>query len=609
MLELYRSELRRFGKGVAIYGLAHLLVLAMLHQVVDVISGPSEFQIILLVWSMLSGLGLALYQFGTYRKPGRWIWLLHRPVHRAHILAALAMTALTWAVLAVALPMFTVLAFQEHVMRHVVDARHYAGAAYLALAALSAWMAGGYVMLQRSRWAFVVLVLPPILTMHQASAATVLGLGVACNALMLLLLYSVFRPSRHVGDDAAAVAGSALPLQLCIYCVLLWVGSTVFQAGQLAAGVHPQLNDNVRPDSLAAARDAMPADAIRAALATSNDPRAAAWRAMLVRQYLPWTGLDERMYLVRQHTVRGALVSNGGNFSQADNSRWTFSHDRMKYHGEGRPGRASLGWLDAGGVPFPAPPAAAEFREHVYFVGAQDLHAMAKTGRDPRHLLRLDGAEQFYSGAVELGSHRLALTTRRLVMFDETGKQLAQIRLPLPAADLESVSAARVPDGVLVSLIHGHRQRDGVPAAPQIVYLIDPAGGVQEVARRELQHDFPALYEHKDWWLSPVLYTLAGLPAVLIDNGTPADADTSRYAPLSRARPAGAWIAAAALALLSAAGACWWLRATRAMTRERLAWLAACLVLGLPALLSLMMLRPREHATVRAGRPAMAAAV
>ena len=87
---------------------------------------------------------------------------------------------------------------------------------------------------------------------------------------------------------------------------------------------------------------------------------------------------------------------------------------------------------------------------------------------------------------------------------------------------------------------------------------------------------------------------------MLVDEGVVPDYGASRFAPLLRPRPAEAWAAAIALALLSAAGAAWWTRGTRMAPRARLAWCLACLLLGVPALLSLSVLRPRTRA---AGAP------
>jgi hypothetical protein len=133
---------------------------------------------------------------------------------------------------------------------------------------------------------------------------------------------------------------------------------------------------------------------------------------------------------------------------------------------------------------------------------------------------------------------------------------------------------------------------------------------VHEVAQRALAHDFPPLFEHRDWWLSPALHALVNLPEILIDEGLVPDYGASRFEPLLRPRPPAAWAAAIALALLSSAGAAWWTRGTRMAPRARVAWCLACLLLGVPALLSLMVLRPRMRAHAsRAEAPAPARGV
>jgi len=200
-----------------------------------------------------------------------------------------------------------------------------------------------------------------------------------------------------------------------------------------------------------------------------------------------------------------------------------------------------------------------------------------------------------------------------LLLQDSGGRPaaVASVPLPLPFGDIQRVDAAPVADGTLLSFIAGNRRYDGVGAAPQVTYLVDAGGRVTEVARRELAHDFPALFEHKDWWISPILQAAVSLPDLLIDKGVVPDYGASRFAPLLLERPAVAWTAAGVLALLSGLGAIWWTRRAEVGPRARLAWCLACLLLGVPALLSLMVLQPRaaRRAPARATEPAAPAAV
>jgi hypothetical protein len=600
MLELYFSELRRFRKAASIQGFASLLILVALEQIADLPSESSWTHVVMLMLYMLSGLGLALYQFGTYRQPNRWIWLLHRPIHRGHVLAALVLAAMTLILLAVALPLFIVLATQAHFTSRVIDDRHYAGAVFLALSTLSAWLAGGYVTLNRSRWAFAILVLPLVLTLRMATAATVLGLGVGCCTLLLFLLYTVFRPSRRIGDKPGAVVANALPLQVSFYLALVWGGSMLFQLAQMLAGVYPLSSDHVPRGGHTEAVRSYPDEIIQLGLAASADPRAVAWRAGLDRDNSVSVGP-----YVRQYAVHDLITNQGRVMFSDDANLWTFSHDRMMYRGVNRRTRIDKGWLgagDGGVAPFDAQPTVVrDNHKTTYLVNAHDLHAMNAAHGTLHRVLRVDGPEQLAGGVAILGDRTLVLTNRRLVLLaPRRGRDdiIAEVRLPLPFGDVERVDAADSADGTLVSFVYGYRQTDGVADAPQVVYLVDHAGHVQQVARRELTHDFPLLFEHKDWWVSPALYALVSLPDALIDNGSIADDGASRFAQLTRPRPGTVWAAALIACLLSAAGAAWWMRHVCATPRAQLAWCVACLVLGVPGLLSLMVLRQREHAAL-----------
>jgi hypothetical protein len=609
MFDLYLSELRRFRNGAAIYGAATLLVLTLLNQLLDVATAPRELHLVMLLFYMLSGLGFAAYQFGTYRQPSRWIWLQHRPLHRAHILAAITLASMTLIALAMAVPLFVVLVTQDHFTHRVIDQRHYAGAAYLALSTLSAWLVGAYIVLHRSRWAFVILVLPVLLTMHLASFGTVLALSLLCNALLLFLVYTVFRPNRYTANDATATIATAVPLQASFYLALLWAGSMLFQVGQMLGGVHPLSSDHVPRGGYTEAVRFDPREAMLAGLAGATDPRTAAWKAALNQRNTASIGPQVRQFAVNNLvTTEGRIM-----FHDREQNMWTFSHDRRMYSGMNHRTHAWQGWYGAAGLGetglFDSQPVPVRDNRGVgYLINAHDLYEQLGTGRQLRHVLHVDGAEQLGGGIAVFGQRTALLTNRRLLILTADKVQpsvVATIALPLPFGELERADVAQIADGTLVSFVYGHRRLDGVVGAPQLTYLVDGTGTVREVARRELAHDFPMLFEHKDWWLSPVVHALVNLPQILIDKGIVPDDGVSRFEPLMRERPTAVWLAAIVAALASAAGAARWTRRARMSLRVRAAWCVACLLLGCPALLSLMVLRPREPAvTAEAKRPA-----
>jgi hypothetical protein len=612
MLEFFLSELRRLRTCAAVYGLANLVALAVLQQMVDIPNGPIGLHVLLVAFYMLSGLGLAVFQFNSYRQASRWIWLQHRPVHRARILAAFVLAAAAVIGAAVALPLCALLLITTHSTHHVIDSAHFAGAAYLALVALMAWAAGGIIILHRSRWAFVVLVLPVVLTMRMAGAATVLGLTAACLAILLGLMYTVFRPSRSAADDLRATAASALPLQVALYVALVWAGSFLYQAGLLAAGAHPVLSHVARPGSFAAVRPATAIESLTAALADSRDPRAPGWRAALDAR-----AVASFSWPIYQYGVPGLMTTSKGLGRFADSeTEWIFNRDRMQYHGVNRRTSEDRGWFGPGGpgtrerfdtIPVPE----ADNRKGRWLFDAHNLYQVEEPGLRLRHVLRVAGQEQLGGSVEPLGQGMLILTSRRLAILESaaaTPSSAVDVRLPLPYGDLERVKAARVPDGTLVTFLYGHRQADGSPVSQQVTCFVDAAGHVQEVGRRELAHDFPALFEHRAWWVSPALHALVSLPDLLVDNGTVPDYGASRFAPLLWPRPTIVWTAALTAALLAGIGAARWTRQTHLGRTARIVWCVACVLLGVPALLSLMILQPRTRALAATAPAALKAA-
>lgn len=111
--------------------------------------------------------------------------------------------------------------------------------------------------------------------------------------------------------------------------------------------------------------------------------------------------------------------------------------------------------------------------------------------------------------------------------------------------------------------------------------MFDDAGAVREVSQRALVHEFPPLFEHRAWWMSPVLFSAVVLPELLIDNCDFPNAHASRLAPLVQPRPPIVWVAAITAMLLAGIGAAWWVRRVPMAPRRGccgvlLAWCSAC---------------------------------
>jgi hypothetical protein len=602
MKELYFAELRRFRNAALIFAAAHLLLQLVVGRNNDVLPLRWAAHMVILGVFMVSGLAFGLYQFGTWRHTGRWIWLLHRPLSRRAIFAAVACASVTLIVLAVGLPALAALLATKWKTLRVVDLRHFALVAHLVLLTIMAWLAGACVMLSHSRTAIMILVLPYLVLGHLASSFVMLAPAVACTVFMAFVAYGAFRTDRTAPPArSAVVCATALPLSLGFYLALAHGGGLLYQSIQVAAGTHPgnRLDGGVL--GFWSLGHQKPQPAIDGALAASADPRAAAWRRELAR-----AKASEVTPIFRQFPVRDQ-ASNLDVLKWVDPERgiiWTFSHDAMRFQGVDARTGADRGWFGLHGAgdsqPFPEVPM---LPRQDWIVTSQHVYEINFANQTTTELIGLSAGERLAMPAKQhFASNLYTLTNQRLLVhpfdFRSAGKKLAtsySVDLPGAFSDLGRVQVAELADGTLLSFIYGRQMMNGGPASSQVLMFVDRAGKAGVVARRELAHEFPLLFEQRDWWISPALQAVAALPEMLIDKGLVLDRGESRYTgDLGYPRPAAVVAAAVLCSLLSALGAWRWLRPMALSARARIAWIGACLLLGLPGLLSLMVLRPRR---------------
>ncbi|HEY5801470.1 MAG TPA: hypothetical protein VIT92_14700 [Burkholderiaceae bacterium] len=610
MRDLFLSECRRFKHAALIFAGVHLLLQLFVNRMANFYQWGWQFHTLALGLFMLAGLGFALYQFGTYRQPSRWVWLLHRPLARHLIFAGIACASLALIAFAVGVPGLLAVLISDALTERTIDARHYLMPVQAALFTAIAWLAGTYVILNRSRSAIVVMVLPFLLLAHLAAAWTMVAMAALCALLMAYIAYGSFKPNRMTPPESLpATVATAAPLQIGFYFALLWLGSLTFQYGAIFLGLHP---NNTQVPPAGGYTEAVRADSGRVlalGLAAATDPRAAHWSRQMALLKPVEINPELRQYAVR-HQLSNLYSTHW--IDETRNIGWTFSHDAMRFEGHDMNTGHRIGWLGTGGLNdagrFSTPMLPYTDTD---LLGPQDLYRHDPATQKLRHLVHLSGGEQLISGLRKAGNLHYLVTSKRLIAYaDEAGAagpltERGSIALPAPARDLARVDIADLLDGRLVSFTYGDNMLLGEGDAAQFVYQIGQDDRPVLVAQRALGHDFPLLFEHKDWWLSPVIYSVLALPDALLEKGkvlAPGAAiDTTA---LTRARPPAVWAAAFVAALLAALAAWWWLRRTTASAARKTGWIAACLLLGPASLLCMTVLEPRTaHPHTHPSRP------
>jgi hypothetical protein len=601
MKELFLAECRRFRNAALIFAAVHLCLQVFVSRIDDVLQMAWEKQLVVLALYLLSGFGFALYQLSSWRQPGRWLWLLHRPLPRGAIFGAIALAAAALIAAAVGLPALLTVLAKQYLGGGAVDLRHYVLVIHLILLTTIAWLCGAFVVITGRRSAILIVALPYLMLAHLASGVVMLLPTLLCTALLVAGVYAAFKPDRLAAPaTGAALFATTLALVFGFYWAFVNGGTLAYQVVQMMAGTHP-LNRAVPPaDGFIELSRADGRTAMLAGLAASTDPRAAQWRRQIPLLEVADIEATERQFPVRHQ------IANKGQLLWTDPQRhivYSFSHDAMLFRGRDMYTNAPRGRIGAHGLgdatPFPAVPVLAQQG----IMTPQQYYGMDSATQKLRQLIGVKAPESLAGAARKVGQRLYVLTNQRLIAYampdgtDRAGAlrtELFSVALPGPFSDLDRVDIATLLDGTLLSFNPGRNMVWGEPGSTQTVLFVDAAGRAQVMARRALAHDFPLLFEHKDWWPSPLLHAVVALPDLLLDKGFVLDKGLSSYAnPLLRARPWPVLVAALLCALLSAGAAWLWLRPVKASARRRAGWIAAALLMGPPAFTCLVLLQAR----------------
>jgi len=592
MRDLFKAEMLRFRSWAIAYAALQLVLLGFMSRVVDMAQQP------LLVYEVigglygLSGLLLGLYQMGGYRRPNTWLNLLHRPMPHWQVAAALFGAGAVLLAIAVLLPLLVLAGWQESMTARVVDSRHLLLALSAWLVSLCAYLAGSYAMLANRRYSFCALVFVLLLVFGKATGMG--AIAVQCMALVFLAAMNLtaFKPDLDAAPGSpAGIVITALPLQMAMWFALVLVGFGA-EFVWIAQGSHPNNMAVPLPGGEKEAENAESKDLMIAGLKNSADPQAPLWREQ--------AGISEMFGMqsyLRAVPVRNELT-NLAPMEFDDTTRrvrWVFSHDDMRFHGYSLVDKREVGTLGvAGKQPFTAPPLPGP--DNVFFTGDTvyqyypDDQLMLPRAHLP--------AGEVMTGYGKVGDDLALLSNRGLYFYDleefenSDGILTPRQRVPLPGmpGDLIRIELMELLDGWLGSFTYTRRSYNAEGALPfQQLTRVDTQGHVTQVARRDVVLDYPVAWRYQNWYTSPALYWAQRTIARLFSGYLP-DEETDRPAV-----PRSAQTIAAVLMLLSLLGAVWRTRQTALAMPARIAWIAVCGAIGLPALMSLWLIHPKRE--------------
>ena len=593
MKDLFKGELLRFRTWAIAAAMVHVAGLGFMARVVDLAQQPKlVYQVFGMIYAS-AGLLLGLYQMGTYRRANHWLNLLHRPLHRLRIAAALCGAGGVVLVVSIALPILAIAGYQEALTARVVDMRHWLLPVAALLIAACGYLAGCYAMLANRRYSVAAGLLPAAFLFTQAAGVAALAVQALVLLILAVLVGIAFKPQldeppRH----PLALAATALPVQVGAY-FLVWMLGFGYEIGLTAIGQHPLNGGQPAADGYIQAARLEPKERLLAGLASSRDADAPLWREQVALSDV------FVLYPMRDLPQRNQLTGTMQPLQFDESERpvtWVFSHDRMRFVGrgslDGRP-RGELG-VGEGNAPFPGPamPIGGGYlaTPTVAYQYDEDQQRVF-----PR--VRLPVGEVFASMPEAAGENIVVLSDRALYVYPgrEASNTLDLLRpvlrmpLPAPVGKLSSVELIELLDGYLVSFDYSNGAWSGEAVPYQQVMQIDSQGRVHQVARRMLSFDLPLAYTMRNWWLSPVLRELClSLQGAF---ATPNPLDAGEIPP----PPRHIVVLAGVMCFLSLLGAVALTRRRAFAPLARWTWVLACGVVGLPALVSLWLLFPASE--------------
>ncbi|GGD50916.1 hypothetical protein [Pseudoxanthomonas indica] len=592
MWDIFKAELGRFRIWAFAYAVVQIVVLGFLTRVVDLAQQPlTVYQVFGGVFA-LTGLLLGAYQMGGYRRGNVWLNLLHRPLPHARLALALIAAAAVVLAIAVLLPLLVIASWQDSMTARVVDGRHWVLCGSAWLIAVCAYLAGAYAMLASRRYGFAGLALLLILPFGHATGLGAVVIQLLLLALLLAMVLVAFKPDLSAAPTGlSATLLTAAPLQFAMWFALVMVGFGV-EFVWIAQGSHP----NNRAVPLAGgekeAENAEGKDLIVMGLQGSRDPQAALWR-----EQAQISEVFGAAPVLRDMPTRNELT-NLAPMEFDDNERrlrWVFSHDRMRFVGYSLVDQRAVGELgEEGNAAFadPVMPGPAETlvsRRSVYQYDGEQRVII------PR--LQVPANEQITD--VELAGDSVALLSNRALYFydarefaDSDGLLTPRQRVALPGrtGDLQRIDMIELLDGHLVSFLFTRASYNAEGALPlQSVIHVSDDGDSQVVGQRQLKLDYSAAWRFQNWYPAPAIYETQRALLNLFAGYRP-DADKQRP-PI----PTSIAVLALGLMLTSFGLAIWHTRRTDLSPPARWAWIAACGLLSLPALVSLWLIHPRRE--------------
>jgi len=602
MLAIFKAEFIRYRQWAILLLILQLMLWFYLSKISVLLDANNVRVIAVQLMLLLICLAFGLVQMYLHKRKSHWTQLLQRPLSSGQIYLALATAAVVNILIAVPLAWLLVVAGYDCFTSTVVDQRHYAFIPFSAGMALLAYLLGSFIMINASRGA-VMLVILLLVFIEPTSQSLWLFFSLMLTSICYLsyLNFTSFKPdlTEHAQSGLASFL-MAVPMQMMIVYLLVFSAVIFYHIPLAIIGDHPAMEQSE---------------------GTYNYWRKSVRQEERISYLLKDIGSENKAWYGNQALLahfnvintevisfanKGQLHSSDKQYSLSHSSSktlWVFSHDKMMLQGSKQGSGEIIGWLGKQGFinNSKAITDADRFTKVPYLVQDKLIvteRAIFQVNFDDKILsnkIKMQGVERFISLPQFNKDHVILVSTKQTYLFEreeffeEFDLAVPAYRLPHPV-NLDKISlieSYQLVDGIILSYMgnnyHGF-DRPGVE-----VFYAQLEGPMEKIHAIEFQqHSFPDFIRHFGYIASPLYYPFY---RSFFHMGESTENTQDSIAEIySRKMPMTIHIYAIILQLLSAITVFLLASRIHLTFKNKLAWTIMAGLVGLPALLSFLLL-------------------
>lgn len=604
MYAIFRSEFIRFRKWALTIMLVHLTAAWFAHASGLLYLGGDNL-VLRAQWvaALVGGLLFGLLQIGLHKRPSHWAYLIHRPLAPTRIFWGLCSAALCLIVLTLCVPSLLIIGALDALTNQVVDFRHYLFPFQVLGFAFATYLVGAYTQLYPNKAVLISVALLGfvlVLNLYTTPLTTFIPMALVI-AWLFYLCSRAFTPDLTTGfSRPGTLFLAAVPIQVGLAFLLIFLQVPFYHLPLLMTGSHP--DNRIVEGNYESFRFHMEeTDQATFFLDRIEGERARA----LARQarlgdtaVIAYAGADGRF--PRRHNMM--LQDNPARFSSPDDQTiWAFSHDRMLFQGYDASSGRHAGWM--GRSRFIAQGAA---------ITPDDLFTAVPRIHRGRYIVTLDAVRRInfgdelvepvfslppgenLTGGVTVSEDLAAVTSdQRLYLFDLTDFTRENVNLvpqfvvdhPDGLRPIGQIFSVKLVDGYLLTYIRepSYIEHD-IATRTYVVRFGEAPESVGDHHFTNPKHPLPVHFNQ--FINSPAIAYLNSALFSFITPGQKSPAAGLAQRPV----PASIWLIAIGLSVLSASAVLvlsWRIELPRS---QQTLWTLMTLVVGLPGLLSFLIL-------------------